>query len=105
MAGWACTRRTSTMITSATGTTMLAAREKRRNPSTRPPRRCRRSARIMVATRGPAPLGRFLLTVEAVADAAHRRDVERRPAHELLAQPADVHVHGLAVSHELVAPD
>src|SRR5579884_2575774 len=43
--------------------------------------------------------------VEPVARASYRHQLERYPTGELLAQPADVNVHRLAVAHEVDAPD
>lgn len=50
-------------------------------------------------------LGGLAGAIQAIADAAHGDDFERRDAGELFTQPADVHVHGLAIARELVAPD
>src|SRR5712664_3058526 len=44
------------------------------------------------------------LPIEAVADPPHGHDLKGRSRSELLAQPADVHVDGLAVAGELPAP-
>src|SRR5260370_20529726 len=44
------------------------------------------------------------LPVESVADAPHRHDLERRAPGELLTQPANVNVDGLALACELTAP-
>src|SRR5260370_10623945 len=44
------------------------------------------------------------LPVEAVADPAHRHDLEPRAPRELLAQPANVHVDCLSLACELTAP-
>src|SRR5438552_2465035 len=89
MAGCACRSRTSTISTRAVGTMTLTARVTARKPSGREPRRASRPVRTAVDISVLARL--FFPTVQPVADAAHRRDVERHPAHELLAQPADVH--------------
>src|SRR5665213_424435 len=42
--------------------------------------------------------------VETVADSPDRDDLERRASLELFAQPANVHIHRLAVAVELVPP-
>ena len=55
-------------------------------------------------TYGGAALNRPGLAVQAVADAADGDDLERGDARELLTQPADVDVDGLAVTDEARDP-
>src|SRR5919108_1335424 len=103
--GRACWRSVRTMSTRTAGTQLPTTATSWRKPSR--PRVVRGSAidELCAETAMPLPgaVGRAL-AVEAVADAAHRHDLERRDAGELLPQPAHVHVHGLPVAGELVAP-
>src|SRR5437879_3365188 len=55
---------------------------------------------------GVSPLGRSSIpSIDPISDAAHRDDLERGAAGELLAQPAHVDVDGLGVADIVVAPD
>src|SRR5581483_4919244 len=67
----------------------------------RPVRRCGRRSPWRRLDRGR--VGRRP-AVQPVPDAANGDDLERNLARELLPQPADVDVDGLAVARELMAP-